>query len=162
MSRKPDRLHRLFQIGLWLKGLDGLLEVAGGIVLAVASRHQIAAVVNHLVRGELSEDPGDVVANALLSLARHLSVGTATFVTAYLLVHGLVKLGLVGGLLAEKRRVFPVALAVLGLFLAYQVYRLASRPSPWLGALTVVDAVILGLVAREWRLLSRAGASPGG
>ena len=158
MSRTSDRLHRLFRLGMWLKGLDGLLEVAGGVVLAVASRHQIAALVHQLVRGELSEDPHDVVANALLGMARHLSVGTKAFVTAYLLVHGLVKVGLVGGLLAEKRRVFPVALVVLGLFLAYQVYRLATVPSAWLAALTVVDAAILALVAREWRLLARADA----
>ncbi len=161
MSHKPDRLHQLFRVGMWLKGLDGLLEVVGGVALAVASRHQIAVLVQHLVRGELSEDPGDLVANGLLGLARHLSVGTKAFVTAYLLVHGLVKLGLVGGLLAEKRRVFPIALVVLGLFLAYQVYRLATVPSVWLGGLTVVDAFIVVLVAREWRLLARAGETKG-
>ncbi|MDP2479839.1 MAG: DUF2127 domain-containing protein [Candidatus Palauibacterales bacterium] len=162
MSQKPDRLHRLFRMGMWLKGMDGLVEVAGGLVLAVASQHRIATLVHHLVRGELSEDPGDLVANALLGLARHLSVGTRTFVAAYLLVHGLVKLGLVGGLLAERRRVFPVALTVLGLFLGYQVYRLAVMPSVWLGALTVVDAAILGLVAREWRLVARGGGATAG
>jgi uncharacterized membrane protein len=162
VSQTPDRLHRLFRVGMWLKGLDGLIEVAGGVVLAVASRPQIAALAHHLVRGELSEDPGDVVANALLGLARHLSVGTKVFVTVYLLVHGLVKLGLVGGLLAEKRRVFPIALLVLGLFLAYQVYRLATVPSVWLGAVTLVDTGIVALVAREWRLLARVGGATAG
>jgi uncharacterized membrane protein len=57
--------------------------------------------------------------------------------------------------------VFPIALVVLGLFLAYQVYRLATVPSVWLGALTVVDAAIVVLVAREWRVLPRAGETKG-
>jgi len=156
-SGESDRLHRLFRVGLWLKGMDGLLEVAGGLVLLVATRHTLIRAVHHLVRGEISEDPGDLVANALLRLAGHLSVGVKVFATAYLLLHGLIKLALVGGLLAEKRRVFPVALVVLGLFLSYQLYRLVITPSAWLAALSTVDAMIFVLVWREWRTLAAEG-----
>ncbi|HKK27424.1 MAG TPA: DUF2127 domain-containing protein [Gemmatimonadota bacterium] len=152
---RDDRLHRLFRIGTWLKGLDGLLELAGGTALLVLSRGQILRAAVFVTRRELSEDPGDPVANAILAAARHLAVDVRHFAAAYLLVHGAVKLVLVAGLLAERRRAFPVALAVLGAFVAYQVYRTFASGSLVLAGLTLVDIGIIALVAREWRVLER-------
>lgn len=149
-------LHRLFRAGVWLKGADGLLELAAGALLAVASGRQILSVARFLTQRELSEDPHDLVANALLSGAHHLAMDARGFAAAYLLVHGAVKLVLVAGLLAERRRAFPVALVVLGLFVSYQVYRVAMFGSPVLAFLTVIDIGIIALVAREWRVLERA------
>ena len=155
-------LHRLFRAGMWLKGLDGLLELAGGIALLVLSSGQIVRVAAFVTRRELSEDPHDPVAHAILAAARHLALDVRHFAAAYLLVHGAVKVVLVAGLLAERRRAFPVALAVLGAFVAYQVYRTFASGSPVLAVLTAIDIGIIALVAREWRALERraSGRAP--
>ncbi|HKK09110.1 MAG TPA: DUF2127 domain-containing protein, partial [Gemmatimonadota bacterium] len=148
---RPDRLHRLFRAGVWLKGVDGLLELAGGIALAVVPRGAVLRLARLATRRELSEDPRDPVANAILAAAHHLAVDLHSFAAAYLVVHGAVKLVLVAGLLAERRRAFPAALGVLGLFVAYQIYRTLATGSAVLAVLTLVDIGIIGLVAREWR-----------
>jgi uncharacterized membrane protein len=52
-------LDKTFKIGLVLKGLDGILEVAGGILLLFLSPHAIEHIVRTLTAHELSEDPHD-------------------------------------------------------------------------------------------------------
>jgi uncharacterized membrane protein len=61
-SRPPDLLGQTFEVGILLKGLDGLLEVLGGLLLLVVSPATIDRVVTSLTRHELSEDPRDVLA----------------------------------------------------------------------------------------------------
>lgn len=142
--------HRLFQVAVILKGIDGVLEVAGGVLLLVFGKQGVGHLVRLLTQHELSEDPHDIIANLLLRSTHHLGASTVHFAATYLLVHGFVKVALVGGLLREKRWVFPIALAFLGLFVLYQVYRLAHQPSIALAGLTVLDLAIIALVAWEW------------
>ena len=55
-------LDKTFKIGLVLKGLDGILEVAGGILLLFLSPHAIEHIARTLTAHELSEDPHDFIA----------------------------------------------------------------------------------------------------
>ena len=84
-------LDRTFFISLILKGLDGVLELVGGIALLIVTPQQIAAVVRALTRPELHEDPHDFVANWLVRYADSLDVSTTVFGAVYLLAHGLVR-----------------------------------------------------------------------
>lgn len=149
-----DRLaHRAFLAGMVFKGVDGCLELIGAIALVLTTRPEILHLVAWL-REELAEDPTDFFATRAVSMAQHLTAGTQQFASAYLLVHGAIKLALVAGLLRELRWVFPVALAVLTAFVAYQVYRLAHLPSWPLGLFTLVDMVVIALIGREWLRLN--------
>lgn len=143
--------HLLFRSAVILKGIDGVLEVVGGVLVLLFGGPGVRGVVTFLTQHELAEDPRDRVAGYLVRHTEHLGVATLHFAAAYLLVHGITKVGLVIGLLRERRGVFPVALAFLGLFLAYQGYRMLTMPSAALGALIVVDAVILALIWSEYR-----------
>jgi uncharacterized membrane protein len=147
--------HRLFQVGVVIKGLDGALEVVGGLVLAVVGSAGVGHLVAFLTQHELSEDPRDAVARWIVGHFAHIGSGTAHFAAAYLLVHGAVKLVLVGGLIRERIGVFPWALGFLGLFILYQGYRLSVRPSMGLGLLTVLDLAVMALVWREYEALRR-------
>lgn len=146
-------LHRLFEIGVILKGVDGALEVIGGSLLLAISHPTLSQFVFAITRQEILEDPHDLVANALRSLVVHLSVSTQTFSSVYLLVHGAIKIALVVGLLRRKLWAYPTALGVLSLFVAYQGYRLSLTHSPVLLLLTAIDLVILYLIWREYRWL---------
>lgn len=146
-------LHRLFEIGVILKGIDGALEIIGGSLLLAISHPTLSHFVFAITRQEISEDPHDLVANALRSLVAHLSVDTQTFSSIYLLVHGVIKIVLVVGLLRRKLWAYPTALGVLSLFVAYQGYRLSHTRSPALLVLTAVDLAILYLIWREYRWL---------
>lgn len=143
--------HWMFDIGVALKGLDGLLEVLGGAALMTTTRPFIIRIVGNVTRAELSEDPTDFVANYLRDMAQHLTVGTQHFASLYLLGHGIIKLVLVTGLLRGWRWSFPTATIALSAFIAYQAYRLTYAPSALLLLLTILDVVIAALVVHEWR-----------
>ena len=146
----PSRRHRLFQWAVAVKGIDGMLEVAGGALLILFGAHGVSGAVAFLTQHELAEDPRDLFANYLVRHTERLGVASVHVAAAYLLVHGLAKIGLAAGLLRDRRGIFPVALAFLGLFFLYQVYRMIIDPSAALGVLILLDAVILVLVWKEY------------
>lgn len=144
-------VHRAFQLGILLKALDGVLETACSIVFLSTPTFEIRHVLALLTRQYLSEDPHDFLANALIHLTEHFSVSTQHFASIYLFVHGMVKVGLVGGLLRGLHWAYPAALLVLTAFIFYQLYRLIYTHSVVLLLLTVVDSVIVFFIWREWR-----------
>jgi uncharacterized membrane protein len=149
-------VHRVFTLSIWVKGIDGVLEIIGGAVLLVTSNAALNQFVIALTQHELSEDPHDVIATAARQAVVQLSVGTKVFGGAYLIAHGLAKVVLVVGLLRGHRWAYPVAIGFLALFIAYQLYRLSYQFSIGLLLLTLLDVVIIGLIWREYRLLSRS------
>jgi uncharacterized membrane protein len=149
--RREKILHRLFQVGILFKGLDGLAETLGGVVFLCFSKGALTHFIFLLTRPELLEDPDDWIANSLRHAFGHLSVGSKLFVGAYLVGHGVIKLFLVGGLWRDKLWVFPIALLVLVAFIGFQVFRMATHFSLGLVLLTILDAIIVGLVWHEYR-----------
>ena len=143
--------HRLFQLGVVIKGIDGLLETGGGLLFLLVNQNTLMRLVFWLTRSELLEDPDDWLAAHLRAAFRHLSSRDEAFAAAYLLGHGLVKLGLVVGLWRDKLWAFPAALVVLLGFVGFQTYRLAEHMSIGLLCLTILDLLVIVLVWREYR-----------
>lgn len=143
--------HRAYQAGIILKGLDGVLEVAGGITLFMTTQPAIQRAIAFLTRKELIEDPSDFIASHVVRMAQQMSLGSRHFAGIYLLVHGLIKIGLVAGLWRGLRWSYPVALLLLTALIFYQLYRLSHTLSLPLCFLTVVDCAIVILIWREWR-----------
>jgi uncharacterized membrane protein len=149
------RIHRLFQVGIVLKGVHAVIECVGGLALAFVSTATIKNLIEALTLDELIEDPNDFVATHLLELAQSLSIGTQYFYAFYLLSHGAVKLLLVAGLLRNKLWSYPASLAVLGLFILYQLYRFSYTHGAGLILLTAFDVVVIALIWHEYRLVRR-------
>ena len=150
-----QRIHRIFEISVLLKGAHALIECVGGLVLALASTTSIAGWVNQLTQEELIEDPNDFIATHLLGLAQGFSITTKNFYAFYLLSHGIVKLALVAGLLRNKLWSYPASLVVLGLFIIYQIYRFSYTQSVGLIVLTVFDLIVMVLIWHEYGLVRR-------
>ena len=89
-------LHRFFELGILIKGVDGGLELVGGLLLVFLSPVAINRVVFFFVQGELKEDPTDLVANLILHTMRS-AIEVRLPASVFLIVHGTVKLVLVGG-----------------------------------------------------------------
>lgn len=151
MFHPSDRLGRLFEVALIGKGLNGLVELIGGVLLLVVPPTMIDHAVIALTRGELSEDPNDFVATYLLHTADGLTGKAILFGAAYLLVHGVVKIVLVGAILLNQQWAYPWMIVVLILFVLYQLYRIVLNPGAGLIALTIFDVLIIALTWREWR-----------
>ena len=148
---KRARLHVAFEIGVILKGLNGFLELIGGILLLVFPPSAIQRFVVGLTHNELSRDPNDFIATHLRAVAQHLSVHAQTFAAIYLLAHGVIKAVLVYSLLKDKLWAFPIAIAIFAAFSVYQIYRYFVEPSGWLIALTVLDVIVIVLTWFEWQ-----------
>lgn len=151
------RFRQLFRIGIFLKAVDGVLELAGGILLLLISKESLNDIVTFLTQHELSEDPNDLVANYLVHVVHHLSTSTKLFGAVYLLFHGAVKIFLVVGLFRGKLWAYPSAMVFLVGFIGYQLYRYSLTHSIALILLTVFDAVIVLLIWHEYRYLKRTG-----
>jgi uncharacterized membrane protein len=149
--RSKDLLDRTFEIGIILKGLDGLLELIGGALLLAVSPATINQIVGILTQHELSEDPRDFIAAHLLRVSHGLIGSAIGFAAAYLLLHGIVKVVLVLALLRNKLWAYPWMMAFLVAFIGYQLYRIALHPTLGLSALTLFDALIVWLTWREYQ-----------
>jgi len=148
-------LHYLFELGVSLKFLNGILEVIGGIFLLFSTPQSLSALADQLLTNELLEDPRDLVANTIFHAVKGLSADAQVFASAYLLVHGIVKVGLVIALWKKKLWAYPLAGAVLVLFTVYQVYLFSHSRSLFQLVLTVVDVVILLLLSSEYRRVAQ-------
>ena len=144
-------LDRFYEVGLFFKGLDGTLEVIAGALLLFLQPGTILNWAHALTRSELAENPHNYIAVHILHAGSSLAHGHSGFAVAFLLIHGLVKVGLVICLLLNKLWAYPLGLAVLGLLLLYQIYQLLVAPTFGMAFLTVVDVAILWLIWREWR-----------
>ncbi len=166
-ARRPGRpgtrsvLHVSFEAAILLKGIHAALEVVGGVLLWLVKPDTLAGWIRALTQNELAEDPRDLVANFLVSAGEKYTASQQQFDVLYLLSHGLVKIALVLLLWRKKLWAYPVAVVVLGLFIAYQLFRWTATHSVSLLLLSALDAIIIGLTLREHARLrrgARAGA----
>jgi uncharacterized membrane protein len=145
------KLDQVFRISIWLKALEALLEVIGGIVLFFITPHFINHWSSILTRGELSEDPNNFITNFLSHSIHHLSSISTTYAAIYLLTHGIIKLVALGAVLKDKFWGYPLLLVVLAIFIVYQTIQLAHNVTLGLLALNVFDTFVVVLTALEWR-----------
>ena len=152
-----------FDVGVVLKGIDGILEIVAGLFLILVPLADIRRFLIWATGKELSEDPKDFIATRLVHLANTLSVSGYRLTIAYLLIHGFVKVFLVYMLFRRRLWAYPTAIAIFAAFGVYQVYQFSISHSLLLVALTVLDVIVIVLTAWEYRILTRTtGAAEAG
>jgi thioredoxin-dependent peroxiredoxin len=144
-------LDRVFLISLLIKGIDGLAEAIAGVILCFVNTAQIDHIAIFLTRRELTKDPDDFIANAILHASNGFTDHVRYFLIVYLFIHAAIKLISVVGILRSKRWAYPFALITLGLLTIYQIYEIIIHHSPFMVALTIFDIFILWLIRREYR-----------
>lgn len=126
-----SKIHLAFEVGIILKGLNGLFELVGGTLMLALG----ANTIRHL------------------PFANHLSTHDERFAAIYLLSHGIIKGVLVYGLLAAQMWAFPWAIAIFAAFGVYQIIHYFIQPSIWMIVLTALDVFVILLTIAEWRRL---------
>jgi uncharacterized membrane protein len=155
-------LHETFRAGIFIKGIDGILEIIGGAILYVVSPLQINRLVLLLTSHELSEDPRDIIASHLVRWAGHLSVHTKLFGSFYLASHGIMKTAIVLLLWRGRLSAYPAAIVFFSVFILYQGYRYSYSHSIWLIFLSVFDIIIIVLTWLEYQRMRREKGNPQG
>ncbi len=146
-------IRGLFNVSVIGKAVDGLLEIAGGLLLFFVNPEQLNWIVQVVTQHELSEDPHDVLAGFFLRSVQQLSTATRIFDAVFLVWHGAVKVGLVWALLRKQWWAYPLAIVAFGLFLVYQLYRYSHTRSVWLLALSILDLFVIVLTWLEYKRL---------
>jgi len=155
MARVTSPAHVAFEIGIFLKALNGAAEIVLGVLLYLVPSSAVSHTLARATQHELSEDPSDFIATHLLRLSKQFSASTQLFAAAYLLIHGVVKIGLVWALYRKKLWAYPAAIAIFAAFAVYQMYRYFVSASLAMIALTVLDAGIIVLTWIEYGRLKR-------
>ncbi|MBW4061074.1 DUF2127 domain-containing protein [Candidatus Saccharibacteria bacterium] len=144
-------LDRWFKIVLVFKGIDGALELIGGLALLLVPSASLHAWIITIGQNDLVVDH-DWLTHAVTSLGHSFTPGIQMYTAAYLLLHGVIKVGLVIALLSRKYALYPAAIVVLILFMLYQIYRIFTE-GHWVfdGLLTVIDGLVVWLTIIEYR-----------
>jgi uncharacterized membrane protein len=144
-------LNSAFRAGITLKGIDGALEIIGGVWLWFIHPSAMNAIVRFLFQHELSRDPDDFIAIHLLRASERLLRGNTKFASLYLLSHGATKVILVVALWMNALWAYPLTIFVFGAFSAYQMYQYSHTHSMAMLLLTIFDIVLIYLTWLEWR-----------
>ncbi|HSW85557.1 MAG TPA: DUF2127 domain-containing protein [Candidatus Saccharimonadales bacterium] len=143
-------LDKTYEIGIIIKGIDGVFELVGGVLVLVISPQTFNKLTEYLTHDSLEQNPHNYLANEIAKAGHHLASGHNIFAAAFLLTHGAVKVFLVTCLLLNKLWAYPWALVILSVFLVYQIFLLVTKPGFGMGFLTVLDIFIIWLIYREW------------
>jgi len=144
--------RRLFDIALGIKGVDGVIEVLGGLFLAMVRPAMITGWVARFTAEELAREPNGLTAHAVHALAHSLAASGHWLIAGYLVLHGLIKVLLVVGIFSGRRIAYPLFMASLLVFGVYEIYRGMARHEVVLQVLAALDFAILILTVHEYRI----------
>jgi uncharacterized membrane protein len=143
-------------LALLVKGVDGAAELLGALVLLLVPAAAVHQLVADVLARDLLGSPDGFLARHLVSGTAEFTSGNRTFVVLYLALHGVVKLALVAALVRRWLPAYPVAVLVLAVFVAYELYRAVNTGSVVLPFLAALDVFVIVMVLREYRVLKRA------
>jgi uncharacterized membrane protein len=144
-------LNETFHTGITLKGIDGILEIMGGVLLWFVKPSELSEIVRFIFQHELSRDPHDWIAVHVLHATEKLANADPAFASLFLLSHGVTKVALITCLWMNKLWAYPLTIVVFAAFGIYQAYRYTHTHSVWLLVLTVFDMVLIFLTWEEYK-----------
>lgn len=150
-------LRASFRTGITLKGIDGLLEAIGGVLLWFIKPESLGWTLQQIFQHELSRDPHDFIAAHLLHGSEKLAHSDPLFASIYLLAHGVVKAVLSILLWMNKLWAYPLAITIFGAFTVYGIYRFMHTHSMLLLMFAGFDALIAFLSWEEYRVEKSRG-----
>jgi uncharacterized membrane protein len=145
-------IHDAVRTGITAKGIDGMLEIGGGILVWFIQPSDMGRWLRAMSLHELSRDRYDFIAMHLLHISERLVHSTPVFASLFLLSHGLMKVVLAIALWMNELWAYPLAIGVFSAFSVYQIYRFTHTHSISLMILTVFDIAIVWLAWEEWRM----------
>lgn len=136
----PEKnIHKVFVVSVVLKGLNSILEIIGGILFLFTGT--FTNFIEYVLHAE----------NTL----PFISSDAQYFGAFYLLSHGIVKVFLVINLLRNKLWAYPATIAVLIIFILYQLQKLWHGYSTFMLLLTLFDIFLIILTWHEYKLMEK-------
>lgn len=153
------RISLYFHISILVKGAISLAEVLVGTALLFIPVSYFLNLLAAYAEAELREDSGGFIAGTLLHLAQQALLASGLFIALYILSRGLIKVLLIWAMLKNQLWAYPASLGVLGLFVIYQLYQVATLGSYAIAALTAFDLIVMYFIWREYQVLQFESSS---
>ncbi len=156
----PRFFRASFRTGITIKGIDGLLEAVGGVLLWFIKPEALGSTLRAIFEHELLRDPHDFLAEHLLHTSDKIAHSDPLFASIFLLTHGLVKVVLSILLWMNKLWAYPLAIVIFSAFTVFGVFRYAHTHATPLIVFAVFDLLIVFLAWEEYgaeRQKRRAG-----
>ena len=149
---KRDRLLDLsFLAGVGLKVLNIIGDFAAGIPLLFVDASAVSDWVKWLTADQIAENPDDPIALWVVSTTDHLTNASLGYAAIYLLIHGIVKVGIIIAMVRGHIKLYPWVIGALSLLVVYQLVEFALNHSLFMLFLSLLDIVIVWLTWREWK-----------
>jgi uncharacterized membrane protein len=154
-------LTLFFALSMVLKAIDGLIELAVGVVFAALPNEKILSIfLNSLYRQDIVRVPSDMIIRWTNHLAQllYFEVNFHSAVSIILIGNGAVKIFIGVVLLMRKFFFFPLILTFLTALYLYQIIQTIHYPSMFLYVSDVIDLVVLLLVGFQYHQLRNNGS----
>jgi uncharacterized membrane protein len=138
---RQKRIHQIFQLTIALKGLHGLVEIVGGLALALFSTDSVLRLLYRFRHHEL--------------ITRHFGTGEHHYYVFFFLSHGALNLAVAVLLLLEKLWAYPAAIVILVAFIVLQMFRYTHVHDPGLILFSLLDVIVIALAWHEYQLLRK-------
>jgi uncharacterized membrane protein len=141
----------LFRIAMWWRIGYGFLRLIFGFILLSLVGAPISDIFYRLASHELTQDPNDVLIQTLSPLATHFPITITYFIAIYFLFWGILDIVLSIQLLKHRMWAFPLTIALIGIFVIYEIYRFAHTHSLVLLGVIIVDIIVATLIYKEYK-----------
>jgi len=145
-------LHWFFETGVVLKGINAVVEVAGGLALLLIPTASLQSWIRTVLNPLIRHDPDSFASRMGLRLVERLTDAGQDFAALYFLTHGVVKIFVVICLLRGWMWSYPLGVAVFAGFIGFQTWEFFAGSHSWfMIAMNVLDLVLIALTLNEWR-----------
>jgi uncharacterized membrane protein len=148
---REREIRSLYDLGLLLKAVSSAFEIIGGVLVLFVSRSLVLHIGDLVTQGELAHDPNDFIATTIRDAAQAFAVHAHYVLAAYLLLRGVIKLGLIVLILRRVQVAYPLFIIALGLFGSYEAYRAVLTSNALLGSVALFDTMLILLTAYEYK-----------
>ena len=148
-------VHGLFNVTIAVKGINGLWEIAVGILFFFFKTDTIYRLLISFAGYGIVRNSGHATTNYLLKQAHNFSPSTKYFIAFYFVFYGIINLFLVIFLLRGKLWAYPVAMLFFLFFIVYQFYRFFLHHSGLLLFFTLFDIFLVLLTWLEYQRLKK-------
>lgn len=145
----------LFTLSIILKGIDGVVELVGGLVFVILKKQHILDIIFGFLNYDLFKIPNETILEWVTYVSNELTTSVKILISMILICNGVIKIVLSINLLLKNLVAFPISIAFLIILLIYQIIQTFYTPSLFLNLFNVFDFIVILLIWREYTRLKK-------
>lgn len=134
---QEKNIHRIFAIGLVLKGINAFLGMIGSLFFLITG--SLTSLLQFVIQTEIP----------------YFSAYAQLFISFYLFIHSVIKIVLIVGLLKNKLWAYQAGLIIFSLFAVYQIVSILISFSFFMTVITIIDLIVIWLTWHEYKIVKK-------